>query len=1362
MKKILTNSILFLVVLSTISYSQGIWSWYNPIPQGNALNGVHFTNDNTGWAVGEQGTIIKTTNGGSSWIIQNSGTYAGLNAVQFLNANLGFAVGDSGVILKTTNGGTNWNKLNSGYNYWMSSLHFVNENYGWVGAGNYILATTNGGANWQSYYQGAPFSIHGVFFLSETTGFWVGFGGVNKTINGGSSFTRLSNVPSNYDYDDIYFINSTTGWIVGEGGVVAKTTDGGSTWTQVGNVTGYYDRIFFKDEDNGWIAGGYNGIYTTQDGGNSWLLTSIRYMYDVFFTPNVVFSVGTGGKIFKSTDLGISWYPSYQNIMQDKNFTDVFFNDPAVGFAVGDTGKIFKTENGGLTWTEQTSPTTANLASVFFTDVNTGWITGYQIVLKTTNSGSSWSLKYTSNYDDINDAFFVNSQLGWVVGDKILKTTDGGNNWTNQTIQGVSGDYYLTSVYFIDENKGFCTSQYNYRFYKTTNGGSTWTSVILPTSVELYSVKFVDNNTGWIAGGQGTILKTTDGGTNWEIQNFGQNYTLLNIFAIDSQTLWAVGGTTNSDYGSFTLLSINGGNTWTKVENPNTQCLYSAYFVNKNSGWAVGEQGAMLNYSNNVAIPQAPSNLIASTLGDRINLSWTDNASNEDGFEVFRSDNYSGNYKKIATLNPNTVNYIDNSVTAPATFWYRIRTFNNNGTSALCREDSSQTYMNPPAAPQLLSPTNGAAMQPTSLTLTWIASPTAQTYHIQLAADAGFTTLILNDSTLVSVSKSVSILNNSQTYHWKVRAKNAGGWSTWSDVWTFSTVMALPAAPTLLSPPNYNYDQPNILTLQWNAVNGADNYQCLVATDWQFNNVIFNNEQIITPSVQVGPLENNKQYYWQVRAANQAGWGQWSNYWTFTTRTLAAPTLVSPPNFSSNQPLIVTLSWNSSVGAEYYQCLVAIDYEFNNIVFSDTGVMTTSVQVGPLANSMNYYWKVRSANSGGYSNWTFWWNFSTITAAPNAPLLSSPANGSSNISIYTVFEWVYSVGIDSYKLLAAKDNGFTDVVLDTTLTYSSCYYILENSSTYYWKVQAQNAGGISNWSEVWSFTTEAGLPSIPYLMFPLNSATNVPVNTELRWTKCMNAERYHLQISKNTSFTDIVFESDQLTDTLYSASLDNNVKYYWHVRALNQSFSSGWSSMWNFTTIMGQPSVPNLIQPSNNSANISVTTTLYWSRCINTQRYHLQISTDVSFSNIVTESDLLTDTLYTVIFQHNTQYFWHVRALNDLFSSTWSQTWNFITESASSVERIDSNIPLVFDLKQNYPNPFNPQTAIEFDLPEEAQVQLILFDNLGKQVEILCDAILSAGRFRFILDANTLTSGVYYYRLTAGEFISTKKMLLVR
>jgi len=96
------------------------------------------------------------------------------------------------------------------------------------------------------------------------------------------------------------------------------------------------------------------------------------------------------------------------------------------------------------------------------------------------------------------------------------------------------------------------------------------------------------------------------------------------------------------------------------------------------------------------------------------------------------------------------------------------------------------------------------------------------------------------------------------------------------------------------------------------------------------------------------------------------------------------------------------------------------------------------------------------------------------------------------------------------------------------------------------------------------------------------------------------------------------------------------------------------------------------------------------------------------------------------------------------------------------IKKISTEIPSLFSLSQNYPNPFNPITKIRFDLPKNVNVKLTIYDMLGREVETIVNEHLSAGSYEINWDGTKYTSGVYYYRLNAGEFVETKKMILVK
>jgi hypothetical protein len=100
--------------------------------------------------------------------------------------------------------------------------------------------------------------------------------------------------------------------------------------------------------------------------------------------------------------------------------------------------------------------------------------------------------------------------------------------------------------------------------------------------------------------------------------------------------------------------------------------------------------------------------------------------------------------------------------------------------------------------------------------------------------------------------------------------------------------------------------------------------------------------------------------------------------------------------------------------------------------------------------------------------------------------------------------------------------------------------------------------------------------------------------------------------------------------------------------------------------------------------------------------------------------------------------------------------------SATGVNDLPNGLPKTFRLEQNYPNPFNPTTNIVYDVPEQTHVTMTVLDILGRQVAILVDELQPAGRYKAVFDASTLTSGTYFYRLTAGSYVQSRKLLLLR
>src|SRR5262245_61879800 len=290
--------------------------WYaQPSGTTNSLWGVFFLpNGREGWAVGDAGTIVHTTNAGASWASQVSSTSFSLRSVWFTSAQVGYAAGYGGTVMKTQNGGTSWTRLQTGATANFNDVCFADAAHGWaVGANGIIARTDDAGVTW------------------------------TKTF------------PTSNELQGVSFCDTTNGWAVGQGGVITGTRDGGQSWYVVQpSVTANALYTVWRRSDTEAWAGGAAGVnprtVATPDSlqwtrGTFGALNTIHGL--VIGTSLIGYAVGTNGPglILKTVDGAASWQPQIANSAQALN--DVWFVDPLRGWAVGTGGRIVHTSRGG-------------------------------------------------------------------------------------------------------------------------------------------------------------------------------------------------------------------------------------------------------------------------------------------------------------------------------------------------------------------------------------------------------------------------------------------------------------------------------------------------------------------------------------------------------------------------------------------------------------------------------------------------------------------------------------------------------------------------------------------------------------------------------------------------------------------------------------------------------------------------------------------------------------------------------------------------------------------------------------------------------------------------------------------------------
>jgi hypothetical protein len=198
------------------------------------------------------------------------------------------------------------------------------------------------------------------------------------------------------------------------------------------------------------------------------------------------------------------------------------------------------------------------------------------------------------------------------------------------------------------------------------------------------------------------------------------------------------------------------------------------------------------------------------------------------------------------------------------------------------------------------------------------------------------------------------------------------------------------------------------------------------------------------------------------------------------------------------------------------------------------------------------------------------------------------------------------------------------------------------------------------------------------------------------------------------------------------------------------------------------PSAFNLLEPENgeNLSSIINPINFKWNSSEDVDNDLLYYTLRLFGGLIDTTINNLLDTLYLFnpsgVIAYNTTYYWNVW-VNDGMYQTISDTFYFETPIHSSLKGINTEeIPKNYILYQNYPNPFNPNSYIKFGLPRPSQVKIDLYNTLGQKVESLLNKNLRAGHHFIMLEGHSLVSGIYFYKMEANNFISVRKLIVIK
>lgn len=230
---------------------------------------VHAADANAIWIAGEDGVLLRSTNGGAAWTLLNSGSTRHLRAIARAS-NTGWVVGDGGTVLRTNNAGVAWSVQDAGSLQHLRGVSVLDAQHAWaVGDGGLVLLTTDGGATWAHHAAGVD-RLHAVVFADALRGLAVGASGaIVQSADGGQSWTAVVSGSSEHLRD--VALSGSRAWAVGDAGTALRSTDGGATWSRV--VTGVMTTlraVRFRNANEGWAVGNSGTMLYSANGGANW------------------------------------------------------------------------------------------------------------------------------------------------------------------------------------------------------------------------------------------------------------------------------------------------------------------------------------------------------------------------------------------------------------------------------------------------------------------------------------------------------------------------------------------------------------------------------------------------------------------------------------------------------------------------------------------------------------------------------------------------------------------------------------------------------------------------------------------------------------------------------------------------------------------------------------------------------------------------------------------------------------------------------------------------------------------------------------------------------------------------------------
>lgn len=1131
-----------------------------------------------------------------------------------------------------------------------------------------------------------------------------------------SQWTNQNPVPDGNDLFSTFFLDDNIGWIVGAGGFIKKTTNAGVEWIQQSSgTTSTLRSVQFIDQNRGWIC-------------------------------------GESGLILKTTDGGINWDSIASGNTQ--LLTDIHFCTPDTGYIVGYDGTILKSTNGGSSWASLNSGTTDMLFSIDFVSASTGWVVGGisasnpPTIIKTTDGGINWTQQIAGTNSIYYSVDFVDEHTGFAVGSPgIIKTTDGGNTWVHNSAFPYlaeelklnlenrhsppypSPGYY--SIFFKDVNNGCIVGSPNSIdsfIYETTDAGITWEQLYRANwQPPFLSVFVTPNGKGWTAGLHGLRATKEVNDTDWSLVLSGHGDKIYSLYFINENIGWAGAFRYfgQSPGQKVILKKTNGGQIWKSqiVSNNAYSGIASIYFLNALFGWAVSSGGTYetligggIYRTTDGGDNWIQMNSIDCTSVFFINQDTGWVTSNYGSYIGINKSTDGGiTWSQTSSINSSSVYFLDNN-TGWATSVEGILKSTDGGETWINKSSSSGSYIRFYDSNVGMC-VGGGILVSTDGGETWTSKsgPSLQTINFTNSTTIwGYT----SDGTLYKTTNfgdTWQTLNTGLGFGRKAFFINeytgwVGGGATWVDgtkiIWKYSVEPPPPLTPPVwsnqITVKDAGSTESSIVLTLGQHIDATDSIDASLG------------EYEIPPSPPTGIFDAR---------FNLPTNPQVSSITDF--RDSAATEIIWTLQFqpgSAGYPM--TFSWDSTSfpqGTFYLKDRINGSFVNVNMKKQSSYILTepsiTSLEISYKGN----YSLVSVKND---------WNMISVPLLaedmtlnkifPTATSLAYSYNGGylpEDTLEGGVGYWLKFDGDQQIQIFGSKIGNTVPLVIGWNMFGVYENYILVSQITTtppgiiatnlfgfndgYYKADTLKSG-----QGYWVRVTENGVIN-------LNTGGLQKSNEYKQFAEISNSWG-KIIITDNKGRSTTLFATEEELDLTKFELPPLPPAGIFDVR-----FSSG--------RVTENLSGEKIIQIS--SIDYPIT--------IKTEGLNITVRDRIN-------GELLNEELNSGE---------EIRIAN-----------NKITSIGVS-GRMSTGLPVSYELYQNYPNPFNPGTKIKFAIPQESNVNLSIYNVLGELVSTIVNQDMKAGYYEVEFSAGqtiSLSSGVYIYRLSAGPFVETKKMILLR